>query len=94
MPEMIHSRRPMNVVAFSSNGLTWNDVEIDQAGLQKYLTQTKRLLPEPILVFDTTNAPNCQTARKLQREIHKVIDCEGTVICGVGTQAEWEAVNQ
>ncbi len=94
MPEMIHSRRLMNIVAFSADGLTWNDIEIDQAGLQKNLAQSKRLLPQPIIVLDPTNAPNCENAKKLQSEIHKSIDCEGTVLCGIGTKAEWDAVNQ
>jgi hypothetical protein len=81
--------RPMNVVAFSASGITWNREVLSDKKLREYLAVGRTMNPVPFTVLDPTGAPDCRTATKLRDEINEAADCQGQGVCGQGSLSDW-----
>ena len=79
----------MNVVAFSTSGITWNRQPIEEKKLLELLASVRMLNTVPFTVLDPTGAPDCRTATKLRDKINEAADCQGEGVCGQGSLTDW-----
>ena len=81
----------MNVVALTHDGsIYWNGTEISRAKLDRYLTLSHGLNPEPNVFLETEMGGACSTLEAVRDQMDKALECRQPYArCSEGIQSVW-----
>ena len=82
---------PMNYVAISQDGrLHWNGKPISSEVLTRFLRQSHKLNPEPVVFLETEMGIPCKALDAVRNQMDDALECKASGRCAEGIETVWE----